>query len=123
MSKLEKNIALGIQAATIYEFVDKHLSGSTMNYTRVFANQYGYYVKIYPMRYNQYLYITKGILKSVDNGSYASALNDEGGYILGNPTNNHIGYIDNAVLRGIKAGLRISGITKYKIVLGIQDGR
>lgn len=125
MSNLGKNIALGIWSKTIDEFTpeDKHYSENLMNYTRVYANQYGYYVKIYPERYDQRLYDRKRIIKYTGEGSYASALNEQGGIVLGRFTHNHIDYIDDVVLKGIKYGLKASGIKRYKISIGMQDGR
>jgi len=124
MDKLGKSIAINIWSAVISEFINMHLSGNIRNYTRVSANKYGYYVKIYPERYDQYLYLRQGIIKTYkDGGSYASALNDEGGYVLGEPTHHHKNYIDDCVIQGIRAGLRDSGIRKYKISIGMQDGR
>jgi hypothetical protein len=99
----QEDLAREIVKALEEEFEDKHLAHNLID-TLVIErlNKNTCVIKISAPIYDQQKFVDEGIIQYTGEGSYADNLNRGGSWVLGKYIGNHIGYVEQAILKGIR---------------------
>lgn len=93
-------------------FAKIHLSRNLMDTIEIKRTSYGYEIEIPAEMYDVKRYIDEGVIVYTGEGSYASEVNETGGF-----SKFHKNYVENAIIEGITEWISENKINVKKVSL------
>ena len=99
------DLALKIQKYIKKEFEYIHFTGNLMDTIQIISSEKGFYIDIPADMYDIQTWFQKGIIVYTGEGSYAEAVNQQGGF-----SRTHTGYVEYAIKKAIDEFLKEKGL-------------